>query len=58
MVDSKNVVSQVQELQVIIHEIHDEGMVLGESFQVAAVIEKLPPAWKDLRITSSTRERK
>ena len=32
MVDSKTVTSKVQELQVIIHEIHDEGMVLGESF--------------------------
>ena len=44
MIDSKTVVSQVQELQVIIHEIYVEGMVLGESFQVAVVIEKLPPA--------------
>ena len=33
----------------IIHEIHAEGMVLGESFQVAAVIEKLPPAYKDFK---------
>ena len=49
MVDSKTVVSQVQELQVIIHEIHAKGMVLGESFQVVAVIEKLPLAWKDFK---------
>ena len=49
MVESKTVVNQVQELQVIIHEIHAEGMVLGESFQVAAVIKKLPPAWKDFK---------
>ena len=49
MVDSKTVASQVQELQVIIHEIHVEGMVLGESFQVVAVIEKLPMAWKDFK---------
>ena len=47
MVDSKIVASQAQELQVIIHEIHAEGMVLGERFQVATVIEKLPLAWKD-----------
>ena len=33
----------------IIHEIHAEGMVLGESFQVATVIEKLPSAWKDFK---------
>ena len=49
MVDSKTVVSKVQELQVILHEIHDEGMMLSETFQVAAIIEKLPPAWKDFK---------
>ena len=32
MVDSKTVVSQVQELQLIFHEIHAEGMVINESF--------------------------
>ena len=41
MVDSDNVASQVQKHQVIIHEIHTKGMVLGESFQVVTVIEKL-----------------
>ena len=49
MVDSKTVISQVQELQVILHEIHAEGMSLSESFQVAAIIEKLPPSWKDFK---------
>ncbi|RVW85618.1 Retrovirus-related Pol polyprotein from transposon TNT 1-94 [Vitis vinifera] len=49
MVDSKTVVSQVQELQVILHEIHAEGMMLSETFQVAAIIEKLPPVWKDFK---------
>ena len=49
MIDSKTVISQIQELQVIIHEIHDEGMSLSESFQVAAAIEKLPPLWKDFK---------
>ena len=49
MVDSKTVLSQVQELQVILHEIHAEGMSVRESFQVAAIIEKLPPSWKDFK---------
>ena len=49
MMDSKTVVSQVQELQVIIHDIHAEGMIISESFQVAAVIEKLPSGWKDFK---------
>ena len=42
-------VSQVQEIQVILHEIHSEGMIMSEAFQVAAIIEKLPPAWKDFK---------
>ena len=49
MVDSKTVVSQVQELQIILHEIHVEGIMLSETFQVAANIEKLPPGWKDFK---------
>ncbi|XP_073137728.1 uncharacterized protein [Henckelia pumila] len=49
MIDSKPVISQVQELQVLLHEIHEEGMVLSETFQVAAIIEKLPPAWNDFK---------
>ena len=49
MVDSKTSLSQVQDLPVILHEIHVEGMVLSESFKVVAIIEKLPPNWKDLK---------
>ena len=39
----------MQELQVISHEIDAEGMSVSESFQVAAIIEKLPPSWKDFK---------
>ena len=49
MVDSKTLVNQVQELRVILHEIHAEGMRLSEFFQVASIIEKLPPTWKDFK---------
>ncbi|KAK3024079.1 hypothetical protein RJ639_044181 [Escallonia herrerae] len=49
MVDSKTVISQVQEFQLILHDIHADGRVLGESFQVAALIEKLAPTWKDFK---------
>ena len=49
MVDSKTVMNQVQELQVILSEILSEGMVLGETFQVACIIEKLPPSWLDFK---------
>ena len=41
MVDSKIVISRVQEIQVILHEIHAEGIMLS-----AAIIEKLLLSWK------------
>ena len=49
MLDSKTMISQVQDLQVILHDIHVEGMSLSESFQVAAIIEKFPPLWKEFK---------
>ena len=49
MVDSRTVMSQLGELQLIIHEILDEGMKVCETFQVASIIEKLPPSWKEFR---------
>ncbi|XP_076902762.1 uncharacterized protein LOC143557610 [Bidens hawaiensis] len=49
MVDSKAVISQVQELQVILHDIFAEGMTLSETFQVAAMIKKLPPSWVEFK---------
>ncbi|XP_073294553.1 uncharacterized protein [Primulina huaijiensis] len=49
MIDSKSIMAQVQELQVILQEIHSEGMNLSDSFQVAAMIEKLSPMWKDFK---------
>ncbi|KAL0307597.1 UNVERIFIED_CONTAM: hypothetical protein Sangu_3020700 [Sesamum angustifolium] len=49
MVDSKTVMNQVQEFQIILHDLHAEGMKLRESFQVASMIEKLPPLWKDFK---------
>ena len=49
MVDSKTVISQVQDLQLILHDIHAEYMSLSESFQVAALIEKLPQGRKEFK---------
>ena len=49
MVDTKTVINQVQELQLIIRQLEDEKLTLSESFQVAAAIEKLPPSWKDFK---------
>ena len=39
----------MQEIQLILHEIHAEGMFVSESFQVATIIEKLPSSWKDFK---------
>ncbi|KAK4403156.1 hypothetical protein Sango_1056300 [Sesamum angolense] len=49
MVDFKTVMDQVQKFQTIMHDLHAERMKLSESFQVAAMIEKLPPLWKDFK---------
>ncbi|GFS41406.1 hypothetical protein Acr_00g0074080 [Actinidia rufa] len=49
MLDSRTMISQVQELQVVIHDIHAEGMSLSESFKIAAIIEKLPPNWREFK---------
>ncbi|PHT92632.1 hypothetical protein T459_00514 [Capsicum annuum] len=49
MIDSKSVVSQVQELQVIIQYFLAEGLIMNDVFQVAAIVEKLPPLWKDFK---------
>lgn len=52
MTYSKSVINQVPEIQVIIHEIHDEEMTLSESFQVAAINEKLPHSRRTSRTIS------
>ena len=49
MVDNKTVISQVKEFQLILHEIEAVGMILPETFQVATIVEKLPPAWRDFK---------
>ncbi|GFS40360.1 hypothetical protein Acr_00g0068100 [Actinidia rufa] len=40
---------KTEDAGVILHEIHVEGMQLSETFQVAAMIEKLSPSWKDFK---------
>ncbi|PHT35058.1 hypothetical protein CQW23_26858 [Capsicum baccatum] len=37
------------ELQVIIHYLLAEGLIVNDVFQVAAIIEKLPLMWKDFK---------
>lgn len=46
MEDNKYVVSQVDKLQIIIHEILAEGYNICEGFQVSSIIAKLSSSWK------------
>ncbi|CAA7045644.1 unnamed protein product [Microthlaspi erraticum] len=49
MLDSKPIMDQVHELQMILQEISDEGMEICETFTVNCFIEKLPPGWADFK---------
>ena len=49
VVDNKTVISQVHEFQLILHETEAECMILPETFQVATIVVKLPPAWRDFK---------
>ena len=50
MVDTKTVIKQVEEIQVLIHELHAEACAISEQFQVGSIIEKLPPSWRDFKV--------
>ncbi|KZV31306.1 hypothetical protein F511_16292, partial [Dorcoceras hygrometricum] len=49
MVDAKPVMNQVKENQIIIHDLLEEGTEINEPFQVAEIIEKLSPMWRDFK---------
>ncbi|KAK5772100.1 hypothetical protein PVK06_048370 [Gossypium arboreum] len=49
IIDSKLVLNQVQELQLIIHRILVERMMISESFEVEVIIEKLPLALNNIK---------
>ncbi|XP_014627044.2 CBL-interacting serine/threonine-protein kinase 8-like [Glycine max] len=53
MTNDKSIESQSHEIQKIVHDSILEGMVLDEQFQVAVIIDKLPPSWKDFKKTFS-----
>ncbi|XP_050875184.1 uncharacterized protein LOC127078801 [Lathyrus oleraceus] len=58
MVDERSVEAQSHEIQKISHEIITEGMPIDEQFQIAFIIVKLPPGWKEFEILimSKTKE--
>ena len=50
MNDAKPVVKQVEELQIIVHELEVEGMGINSNFLVGSIIEKLPQSWKNFKL--------
>ncbi|XP_019059762.1 PREDICTED: TMV resistance protein N-like [Tarenaya hassleriana] len=49
MIDTRSVVEQVDELQIIFHNLAGEDIMVNERFQVATLIEKLPPSWTSFK---------
>ena len=49
MNDDKLIMEQVHAYQNIVLEILAKGMAIDDAFQAAALIEKLPPSWKEYR---------
>ncbi|PIN19930.1 hypothetical protein CDL12_07388 [Handroanthus impetiginosus] len=49
MVDSRLVLSQVQQVQMILLNTYAENMILSESFQIVVMTEKLPLSQKDFK---------
>ncbi|XP_050918443.1 uncharacterized protein LOC127135857 [Lathyrus oleraceus] len=49
MLDSKLILAQVHELQVLVNKIKAVKIDIPEAFQVSAIIAKLPPSWKGYR---------
>ncbi|GKU87926.1 hypothetical protein SLEP1_g2253 [Rubroshorea leprosula] len=50
MVDGKQILEQIQELNTTADSIVAAGMMIDENFHVSAIISKLPPSWKDFSI--------
>ena len=47
MVDDKPIIEQVHEVQVLVNKMTALSISIPEIFQVGAIIDKLPPSWKD-----------
>ncbi|KAL3644355.1 hypothetical protein CASFOL_012287 [Castilleja foliolosa] len=49
MTDSRPVMDQVQDFQMIVHDVHAEEFLIPDGFTAYAMIDKLPPSWKDFK---------
>ncbi|KAJ9536248.1 hypothetical protein OSB04_un000581 [Centaurea solstitialis] len=47
MVDDKPILEQIHELQVLVNKMNSLSIKIPEIFQVGAILDKLPPSWKD-----------
>ena len=49
MLDNASVLDQVHELQILVNKLRDWLINIPKSFQVGAIITKLPPSWNNFR---------
>ena len=49
MLDNISILDQVYELQIVVNKFRDLSINISESFQVGAIIAKLPPSWNNFR---------
>jgi hypothetical protein len=49
MVDNLSVLDQMHELQILVNKLRGLSIKIPESFQVGAIIAKLPPSWNNYR---------
>ncbi|KAK0583791.1 hypothetical protein LWI29_003107 [Acer saccharum] len=49
MVDTKPILDQIHELQILVTKLRELKVEISESFQVGAIITKLPSSWNDYR---------
>ena len=49
MIDNISVLDQVHELQIMVNKFRNLSINIPESFQVSAIIAKLPPSWNNIK---------
>ena len=49
MLDNVSILDQVHELQILVNKLRDLSINISKSFQVGAIIAKLPPSWNNFR---------